>query len=157
MICINCFHEKTKIVNSRQNKKYPIVWRRHYCPNCQQSFTTYEQPANETLQVTDNSLKTPFNLGKLIVSIAKSFQHDEYKADTYSYDLAITIRQKLAKRTMISSQELASLCLSTLEAFDYIAALQYAAQHKLIVDRKHRKIKSTFYQSDDDSDHSSRQ
>ena len=81
MICINCFHEKTKIVNSRQNKKYPIVWRRHYCPNCQQSFTTYEQPANETLQVTDNSLKTPFNLGKLIVSIAKSFQHDEDKAD----------------------------------------------------------------------------
>lgn len=156
MICINCFHEKTKIINSRQNKKSPIVWRRHYCPQCQQSFTTYEQPTSDNLKIIKGSSEIPFNLGKLIISIARSFQHSKQQGDKYSYDLAATVSQKLAKKSSISSRDLASLCLSTLEAFDHIAALQYAAQHNLIINKKLHK-KATFYRSDDESDRSSQQ
>ena len=51
MICINCFHNKTRVINSRKHKKYPQLWRRRFCDNCHGAFTTYEYPSIESTPV----------------------------------------------------------------------------------------------------------
>ena len=162
MICIKCFHEKTHVTNSRQNKKYPTTWRRHICDQCGYSFTTYEKPAISLVVISQDGKKNNFSIGKLILSIARSFNHNKKLAGSYSYDLANTIQDKLIhlhNKPAISSQHIAEITHSTLQNFDQIAALQYAAQHNLIISqRKRRRGRPSFsYSSEHDSDHSSLQ
>ena len=162
MICIKCFHGKTHVTNSRQNKKYPTTWRRHMCDQCGYSFTTYEKPVISLVVISQDGEKNNFSIGKLMLSIARSFNHNEKLAGSYSYDLANTIQDKLIhlqNKSAISSQHIAEIVHSTLQNFDQIAALQYAAQHNLIISqRKRRRGRPSFsYSSEHDSDHSSLQ
>lgn len=134
MICINCFHNKTKVTNSRPHKLNPAVWRRRQCPKCQTIFTTYERPALEDKLILGHDRKsTPFSIGKLTVSIAKSFLHDKEAADQHSYFLAQTIETKLLLMAKeLSVDDIASVAHQTLKEFDPVSAIQYAAQHDLV-------------------------
>jgi len=151
MICIKCFHGKTHVTNSRQNKK----------DQCGYSFTTYEKPVISLVVISQDGEKNNFSIGKLILSIARSFNHNEKLAGSYSYDLANTIQDKLThlqNKPTISSQYIAEITHSTLQNFNQIAALQYAAQHNLITpQRKKRRGRPSFSYSEHGSDHSSLQ
>lgn len=96
MICINCFHDKTTTKNSRRHTKHPGVWRRRACPECGAVFTTYERATldEHIVQARDGST-SPFNLGKLIISISRSFQHNEHAATYDSYFLAQTVQERI--------------------------------------------------------------
>lgn len=160
MICLKCFHDKTRIVNSRQNKKYPTTWRRHVCTRCGHFFTTYEKPViHLPILSKDNNINN-FSIGKLIISIARSFNHDKKAADFYSYDLANTVQDKLLllqNKHTISTQDIAKITHSALQSFDQIAALQYAAQHNLITSQRKRRGRPSFYYPENDPGHSSQQ
>lgn len=157
MICIKCFHGKTKITNSRQNKKYPTTWRRHVCDQCGHSFTTYEKPVISFTITSGKNTKTNFTIGKLIISIARSFQHDKHAADFYSHELATTVQEKLLLQGQhaISTQDIAQATYSILQNFDQMAALQYAAQHNLIASRQKKRGRPSFSYPEHVSDHSS--
>ena len=145
MICINCFHEKTTVVNSRQHKTQVAIWRRRSCAQCGHIFTTYEHPAAEAVSIRDEQgNSTPFNIGKLVISIGNCFQHDKNIADRYSYDLAITVREKIMHLTTPSINDIAATTHSVLQRFDQIAAVQYAAQHNLIVSGRRRRGRPAF-------------
>lgn len=80
----------------------------------------------------DNST-LPFNIGKLIVSVANSFQHNKQSADLDSYFICQTIETKLLMQSKeLSSDDIAAITHQTLKSFDPVAAIQYAAQHDLI-------------------------
>ncbi len=80
---------------------------------------------------------TPFNIGKLTVSIAKSFQHNKKAADYDSFFLAQTIETRLLMQGKeISADDIAALAHATLQHFDPVAAVQYAAQHDLVTSRR---------------------
>lgn len=133
MICLNCFHVKTSVTNSRPHKQ-PSVWRRRHCKQCGVSFTTYERPSLEDQQVLgrDNT-HTPFSIGKLTISIARGFQHNKASADQHSFVLARTVETKLLLRAKSpSADDIAAITHETLKHFDPVAALQYAAQHDLV-------------------------
>lgn len=133
MICLNCFHVKTTVTNSRRHKQ-PAVWRRRHCTKCQTTFTTYERPSldDQGILARDGQSR-PFNIGKLTTSIARSFQHNKKAADFDSYFLAQTIEtQLLMKGKNLSSDDIAALTHATLQSYDPIAAVQYAAQHDLV-------------------------
>ena len=134
MICINCFHAKTNVTNSRPHKKSPSIWRRRSCQACQAVFTTYERPSlDEQPVLRRDNVSVPFNIGKLTVSIARSFQHNKQSADYSSYLLAQTIETKLLIHGKnLSTDDIAAITHDTLKQFDPIAALQYAAQHDLL-------------------------
>lgn len=148
MICINCFHDKTNIVNSRGHKKHPSTWRRHRCPQCQTTFTTYEQPTLDGSYVLGrDGQQRPFNLGKLIISIAHSFQHDTDEGASASLALAQTVQEKLLiQHREISSEDIMAVTHHTLECYDPVAAMQYAAQHDLITTKRRRGRPSTSYE-----------
>lgn len=147
MICINCFHVKTHVGNSRPHKNQPAVWRRRHCNKCGIVFTSYERPALDSQSVLNhNSTSTPFNIGKLVISVSKSFQHDKFSADHHSLALAQTIETKLLMRQKsISVDDIATTTHETLKQFDPIAAIQYAAQHDLVILKRRPGRPSTSY------------
>ena len=72
MICIKCFHGKTHVTNSRQNKKCPTTWRRHICDQCGYSFTTYEKPAISLVVTSQDGKKNNFSIGNIFGNIFAS-------------------------------------------------------------------------------------
>ena len=135
MVCPNCFHVKTSVVNSRPHKKQSSIWRRRLCPKCSYSFTSYESPSliKNKLVHTSNGKTDLFNLGILIVSIYESFSHDQDKGSRDCYWLADTIMQLLQSQVEhLTTDEIAALTHKTLLSYDKIAGLQYAVRHQLL-------------------------
>jgi transcriptional regulator NrdR family protein len=142
MFCINCFHPKTQVVNSRGKKKQPFIWRRRFCPNCQMIFTTHETPSlAESAKVYRALNKTEdFNLGRLTLSIAQAFTHSETSAKLHALDLAQTVEISLSTQVeVLTPEEIATSTHTVLKRFDELAALQYAAKHHLIVSTRQRR------------------
>ena len=155
MICIYCFHVKTSVTNSRPHKKQPQNWRRRQCQACSKTFTTYERPSSEELAVIrpDGSRET-FNLGKLIQSIARSFQHSQQQSEYDSLFLARTVELALITHAQddlsVSTSTISTQTHQILKRFDELSAMQYAMQHKLIVSVRRRGRPSTAATSDAD-------
>ncbi|MET0979784.1 MAG: hypothetical protein ABWX90_00845 [Candidatus Saccharimonadales bacterium] len=141
MFCINCFHKNTAVNNSRPHKKQPQIWRRRTCSNCHSTFTTYERPSladNKPIALHDGSTDT-FNLGKLILSIAKAFSHSSVDAQYNALWLAQTVEDMLStERQTITPEDIEATTHQVLKKFDELAAVQYAAQHHLISSTRKR-------------------
>ena len=135
MKCIYSENEPTRVVNSRANKKAPIVWRRRQGVASGVTFTTYERPSlAENKPVTlPNDKQDTFNLGRLIISIAAAFTHDDHAAKYDSLWLAQTVEDRLSMHEgALTPQLIAEATYAALKRFDELAAVQYAAKHKLI-------------------------
>lgn len=141
MICINSSHEPTKVINSRANKKTPVVWRRRQGIWSGVTFTTYERPAlaeNKHIQLSDGNYET-FNLGKLILSIAAAFAHNEQSAQYDSLWLAQTVEDQLSMdQAPLTKTAITLATHGVLKRFDELAAMQYAARHHLITNVRRR-------------------
>ena len=141
MFCINCFNKSTAVANSRPNKKQPLIWRRRTCSNCHTTFTTYERPSladNKLINLSNGATDT-FNLGKLILSIAKTFTHSPNDAQYNALWLAQTVEDTLStERQTLHPDDIAAATHQVLKKFDELAAIQYAAQHQLISSTRKR-------------------
>lgn len=135
MISLNSPHEATKVINSRSNKKRPIVWRRRQSIESGHTFTTYERPAlaeNKPIALVGGNTDI-FNLGRLILSIAASFHHNEQAAKYDSLWLAQTVEEELSMdQDTLTPARIATTTYKTLRRFDELAGIQYAAKHRLI-------------------------
>lgn len=141
MFCINCFQPSTNVSNSRPNKKQPLVWRRRSCPQCGAVFTTTERPSlAHTQKVHSPSGETrAFNLGKLIISLSRAFQHNPQDAELATLELAQTIETILTTEVQtITPEDIEVIAHQVLRRYDELAAMQYAAQHQLITTSKRR-------------------
>lgn len=141
MFCINCFHTNTSVSNSRPSKKQPQVWRRRTCSKCQTTFTTYERPslADNKVIILDDNTTDSFNLGRLILSIAKAFTHSPNDAKYNSLWLAQTVEDTLStEHQTLGPDDIAATTHQVLKKFDELAAIQYAAQHQLISSTRKR-------------------
>ena len=141
MFCINCFHTNTTVANSRPNKKQPQVWRRRQCIKCGITFTTYERPSladNKPVILPSNKTDT-FNLGRLIISMARAFTHDPGEARRNALWLAQTVEDTLStEQEVVTPEDIVATAHAVLKRFDELAAIQYAAQHQLITSLKRR-------------------
>lgn len=141
MFCINCFNKKTLVANSRAHKKQASIWRRRTCTSCKLAFTTYERPSlpdNKPVHLTDNQTEK-FNLGKLVISIANAFTHNQRQAKYDALWLAQTVEDTLSTQVQqITPEEIAAVTHQTLKLYDELAAVQYAAQHQMITSVRKR-------------------
>lgn len=135
MFSIYSRNEKTKVVNSRTSKKSPVVWRRRQGVHSGDTFTTYERPSladNKSILLPDGT-EDRFNLGRLIISIAESFSHDRHAARYDCLWLAQTVEDALSvSPEALTPSTIARTTHTVLKRFDEIAAVQYAARHRLI-------------------------
>ena len=144
MICINCFHGKTKVTNSRPRKKQSGTWRRRECLKCHAIFTSYEKPALDTsIRINygrENTINAPFSLSKLTLSIAASFDHDQVAKQLHALSLAETVEQLLITQVKQPSvDDIAAITHQVLKRFDELAALHYAATHGLVTATRTRR------------------
>lgn len=149
MFCVNCFHPTTQVTNSRPHKKQPVVWRRRYCPQCNLTFTTTERPSLAHTQTVHRSDGTtvPFNLGTLIISLSRAFQHNPAEAETATLDLAQTIELILATELKtITPEDIEVIAHQVLKRYDELAAMQYAAQHQLITSSSKRRGRPSLHE-----------
>lgn len=138
MVCPYCFHKKTSVANSRGSSKSATVWRRRHCLNCLTTFSTYETVEPDII-VTKYKSKDKFSIGKLHLSIAACFTHDNAHIGTDSYELAKTIQTVLlSKGGTISSRQLALIVHARLKNFDSLAAMQYGIKHQLVTSLKRK-------------------
>lgn len=140
MFCINCFHKKTHVTNSRPHKKSPSVWRRRQCPKCSTVFTTTERPSladNKPISLPDST--DTFSLSRLTISIASAFTHDAQRARYDALWLAQTVEDILSTEyTVITPEDITAVTHQVLKRFDELAAVQYAARHQLITMTRRR-------------------
>lgn len=141
MFCINCFHKNTAVANSRPHKKQPQIWRRRKCANCGIVFTTYERPSladNKPIHLP-NGKEDTFNLGRLIISISRAFTHTPEEGNYNALWLAQTVEDTLSTQyKIITPADIEAVTHQTLKQFDELAAIQYAATHKLISSTRKR-------------------
>lgn len=141
MFCVNCFHPTTAVNNSRPHKKQPSIWRRRTCQQCGAVFTTYERPslAENTPVSLPSGATEQFNLGRLIISIAKAFHHAPQEAQTNALWLAQTVEDQLSTQLKtITPEDIEVIVHQVLKQYDELAAVQYAAQHQLLTSVKRR-------------------
>lgn len=132
MVCVYC-GSKTKVVNSRPQKRLGQTWRRHECIVCGGIFTTIETPdlsGSLRFIAKDGALK-PFERDVLFMSIAQALGHRS-DAVVAAGALTATITAKLLKTAQngrITRTELIATVTTTLSRFDKVAAVQYGAYH----------------------------
>lgn len=144
MFCINCGHTETRVSNSRPAKKAPHVWRRRQCLVCKHAFTTDEAPRLTDWSVTPRTpqgVASSFNPGKLLISIAAAFAHDQEKGTQSAWPLTQTVMTKIiqnAPHAQLTAERILLTTHETLAAYDQAAAAQYALSHQMITSLKRR-------------------
>jgi transcriptional regulator NrdR family protein len=133
MVCIYC-EGKTRITNSRPQKRLMQTWRRHQCLNCDAIFTTIETvDLTTSLTVRSGGHLEPFSRDKLFLSIHNALGHRENAVEDASAITAtvITKLRTQAQNSLLEIMDIIQSAYETLNRFDKAAAVQYSAYHKL--------------------------
>ena len=132
MVCLYC-GAKTKVKNSRLQKKLNQVWRRRECLNCKAIFTTEEMiEHSNSWQVSKNAKSTaPFNRDMLFLSIYESCKHRK-KAISDAASLTESVMTRLMAQSKNGNFDVATInqvVLVVLNRFDKAAAIHYQSYH----------------------------
>lgn len=132
MVCIYC-GSKTKIVNSRAQKRSQSTWRRHHCPSCGATFTTKEQIdfAASVVFVAKDGREYPFIRETLLQSLYDSLKHRPL-ALTEALDLTDTVINQLLphiNQAGLPRNQVVEITHAVLSRFDKAAAITYLAYH----------------------------
>jgi len=132
MVCIHC-GSKTKVVNSRHQRKTNQVWRRRQCAECGTIFSTLEVTQHELAWlVSHNGRFEPFSPDKLFLSLYKSCEHRP-AALSDAKGLTGTIISKLPAYMAdgaLNASDIARVAQVALNRFDKAASTHYQAFHQ---------------------------
>src|SRR5665647_1217005 len=123
MVCIYC-QSKTRVINSRLQKKANKVWRRRFCPICKNTFTSIEALQDLSFIVTDtngpNWSPKPFSRDSLFISIYLSCGHRTNPANDATALTETVVAKLLSSITdgCISKNDLLTTTQSVLRLFD---------------------------------------
>jgi transcriptional regulator NrdR family protein len=143
MVCINCAHNKTSVINSRPLKKGHEVWRRRQCAKCGYTFTTRENPDHSDLfKVARDGGKVsfePYDKAKLTISLLRVFDSTGLNA-TDVYWLVETIEEKLMDLNKqpgdlpvkLTKSQVRNITYKTLANYHPIAGLTYGSAHGIV-------------------------
>lgn len=144
MVCVYC-GGRTKVVNSRPQRRSNSIWRRRACATCRAVFTT-EESANLSGSVMvekQGGGLQPLLREKLVISLATALKHHPEPITTAS-ELANTILGKLllgSRSASVTSTDIIHTSEETLRRFDYSAYLRYVAEYSTGSVKSLRRIK----------------
>lgn len=131
MVCVYCGH-KTKVTNSRHQKRNNHIWRRRKCLNCKSIFTTSEGvDISSALLVDKDGTLEPFLDDFLFTEILLALQDrkDAYRA---SREITNTVIQRLLilpEKPVFTPPTISKITGQTLKRFSGRAYLRYAVEH----------------------------
>ncbi|HSW85451.1 MAG TPA: hypothetical protein VLF79_02455 [Candidatus Saccharimonadales bacterium] len=133
MVCVYCGN-KTKVFNSRLQKRNNQVWRRRQCSSCHAVFTTEEtiDYGGSWTVKSKSGVITPFSREKLVMSLFRSCQHRKGALSDASA-LTDTIINKLHLQRLsgsIDTDFISHTAQVALNRFDKAASVHYQAWHR---------------------------
>lgn len=133
MVCIYC-SGKTKVINSRPQKRLDQTWRRRQCLSCGTVFTTTESVDYSGSIVVRTASKglEPLSRDTLFVSILQACGHRRDAVSAAS-GLTATILAKSRRKAvdgLLERRDIIQTALAVLKRFDAAAAVAYAAYHR---------------------------
>jgi transcriptional repressor NrdR len=131
MVCIYC-GGRTKVTNSRLQRRNNQVWRRRQCLACQSVFTTHEIVELESsLSVEQNGQSTPFLPDLLLKELMMAMQHrkDVYTASREVLGTIVRRLLTLPQKPRFITSDISQVTAAVLKRFDRQAYLRYLADH----------------------------
>jgi transcriptional repressor NrdR len=138
MVCSYC-NSKTKVVNSRAQKRNNQVWRRRRCLSCGSVFTTHEGAELSSLIVVEGLSKPkPFLTDKLFTEILLAMQ-DHKSCYVAAREVTNTIIAKLLKmpgKPVYDTHQISKAATEVLKRFDRRVWLRYMAEHPSVAQKR---------------------
>lgn len=132
MKCIYC-EGKTRVTNSRAQKKSNQTWRRRECQGCGAVFTSVEAIDLPTSLLFNphQGHSEPFQREKLFVSVYEAVKHRNNAVEAATGLTGTIISKLLAKveNASINRQQVVSVTTEALKNYDRAASVQYQAYH----------------------------
>jgi len=134
MNCPYCGKSSTSVKNSRPTKENTQIWRRRYCENCKETFTTHETIDLSHLVVIKKSGKTEmFSRFKLYsgiydATIGSKLPNREYTIEKITREVEKEILS--LKEKHVSSQKMGDMVLKNLKNASPTTFLRYLAYNK---------------------------
>ncbi len=128
MVCIYCGN-KTKVTNSRLQKRANTVWRRRQCLKCSAIWTSVEAPETRSaFRVVKDESMHEFVPEILFISLYEALRHRK-TAVTDAAALSQTVMQDLysLRQAALSTGDIKKAAHAVLVKFDKTAAAVYQA------------------------------
>lgn len=133
MVCISC-QQKTRVINSRPQRRSNQQWRRRQCTICKSIFSTIETADYSAVWSVKQASEplSPFNRDKLLLSIYKSLEHRDKSLEDAAglTDTVINKLSSLAVNGILTPKQIAQTVQVALNRFDKAASVHYQANHK---------------------------
>ncbi len=135
MKCPFCFHDESKVTDSRNTSDTKSIRRRRECLKCLRRFTTFET-MDISLQVKKrDGLYEDFELEKLIKGIDAACRHTRISHDRVR-DLASAIVRELLEAQIreIEALKLGEIVMEHLRHLDQVAYIRFACVYRRFKD-----------------------
>jgi transcriptional repressor NrdR len=134
MKCPYCFHEETKVVDSRESED--TTRRRRECLKCEKRFTTYEKVEGlDLFVIKKDGRREPFSIEKLkkgIITACEKRPIPSEKIDNVIDEVERDLRKKDSNE--ISTKEIGEIVMKKLKTLDKIAYIRFASVYKSFED-----------------------
>ncbi|MEI7451587.1 MAG: transcriptional regulator NrdR [Candidatus Falkowbacteria bacterium] len=140
MKCPICYHDDTKVLDSRTASDGLSIRRRRECLKCAFRFSTYEEL--EILDVTiikRDGRRESYSRDKLISGLKKA---SEKRIDEDKFKKLVHVIERdiqALKKGDVSSQDLGKVVMKNLKKIDQIAYIRYASVYESFKDVKEFK------------------
>jgi transcriptional repressor NrdR len=135
--CPFCYHEESKVTDSRSVMEIKAIRRRRECLKCMKRFTTFEM-VDLTLQVKKrDGTYEDFFQQKLINGLDAACKHSRISHDRVRTIVNAITADILSRQIReISSKELGQIVMQHLEEIDVVAYIRFACVYKKFKDIK---------------------
>lgn len=137
MNCPFCYHEDTKVIDSRLASDGLSIRRRRECESCKSRFSTYEEMEILDLMVEkrNGSLET-YLRQKLELGLKKSLEKRPITNDEFR-QLISEIEQEIQKKmkdNKVESKEIGNIVMRKLKKYDQVAYIRFASVYRQFED-----------------------
>ncbi len=132
MLCPNCQHKESRVLESRSTEAKQSIRRRRECLNCKYRFTTYERI--ELVPVTiikRDSSRESFDRSKLLRGILRACEKTQVSHQTIESivdEIEATLQQSTSRE--FSSNEIGELVLKYLRNESEVAYIRFASVYR---------------------------
>jgi len=138
MICIYC-NGKTRVINSRPQKRNNQIWRRRRCLSCEAVFTTHEGVNLSSLLIVEaGSNPKPFLVDRLFTEVLLAMQ-DHKNCYESAREATSTIIAKLLNipgKPVYDTKQISKTTAQVLKRLDRHAWLRYIAEHPSVAQKR---------------------
>lgn len=133
MICPNCGHNDSKVLETRDSEDGSVIRRRRECISCGQRFTTFERMEEVMLWVIKkDGRRQPFDSGKILNGMLRACEKRPVSIElleTTAEEIEREFRQTLGSREFPSIL-IGEKVMERLKEIDQVAYVRFASVYR---------------------------